>query len=424
MKISAAGSLTSPAGTTPARLLVGSVKLCENQFKPDRRLSFSSISPLSKTEVSLLGATKHWIKRLVHAVLIVLVTWGIYHTVRKSAVQLNVQRAQLSAQAEELYAQAEQSNTETAQQLRSEASRLKREVRDFWKADIRALFLAGICYAAGMLPAGLFWRRCLLALDQRAPPIPVLWAYFYGNLGKYFPGKAMVIVIRLAALERYGIKRVATSVTIIIETLTMMAVGGAVAAVCLILLNLDWRLTVLSVGLLLVTFLPTFPPLLRLLLPRLQKGVDAQTLSQWTERINWRLIARGWLTLGLTWIGFGLSLTIVLYSLPSAQFGNASTTTVLLSAFGASALAVVLGFVSLVPGGAGVREVVLSTVLTPIVGPTAALCSALWLRIVWLMTELIMVAILAVLNARMLNVAAVASSPTFAGDLHSNKETQ
>lgn len=350
-----------------------------------------------------MGASKHWIKRIVHAVVLVLVAWGIYHTVRKSAVQLNTQRDQLATQADALEATAENSSAEEALRLRSEADQLRREVRDFWKADVRALALAAFCYAAGMLPAGLFWRRCLFALDQRAPTIPILWAYFYGNLGKYFPGKAMVIVIRLAALEPYGIKRVATSVTIFIETLTLMAVGGAVAAVCLILLNLDWRLTLLAIGLLLVTFLPTFPPLLRALLPRLQKGVDAETLSQWTARINWRLIARGWLTLAITWIGFGLSLLIVLYGLPSAQMGNASTTTVLLSAFGASALAIVLGFVSLVPGGAGVREVVLSTVLTPVVGPTAALCSAIWLRIVWLLTELAMAALFGVLNARMRN---------------------
>jgi glycosyltransferase 2 family protein len=371
-----------------------------------------------------LGATKDWIKRLVHVVVLVLVTWGIYHTVRKSATQLSAQRAQLAAQAQELEFTAARSDSEEARKLRVEALQLKREVRDFWKADVRGLLLAGLCYAAGMLPAGLYWRRCLLALDQRAPTIPILWAYFYGNLGKYFPGKAMVIVIRLAALERYGIKRVATSVTIFIETLTMMAVGGAVAAICLILLNLDWRLTMLAVGLLLATFLPTFPPLLRMLLPRLQKGVDVQTLSQWTERINWRLIAQGWLILGLTWIGFGLSLTVVLYSLPSAQFENASTTTVLLSAFGASALAVVLGFVSLVPGGAGVREVVLSTVLTPVVGPTAALCSALWVRIVWLVTELSMVAILAVLNARISKASKIVTSTLVNTDRHTPREVQ
>lgn len=322
----------------------------------------------------------------------VLVVWGIYHTVRKSASQLSAQRELLSERATALLTAAgESSDAVEADQLRQQAEQLEHQARNFWKADLRGLVLAGFCYAAGMLPASLYWRRCLFALGQSAPTSAILWAYFYGNLGKYFPGKAMVIVLRLAALDRYGIKRVATSLSIFIETLTMMAVGGAVAAVCLILLNIDWRLTLLSTALLLGTFVPTWPPLLRQLLTRLQKGVDHETLSQWTGRIDWRLIAVGWATLLLTWSGFGVSLLIVLQSLPSTEFGEVSHARLLLSTFGACALAVVLGFVSLIPGGAGVREVVLATVLTPVVGPTAALCSALWVRIVWLGSELAMV---------------------------------
>jgi uncharacterized membrane protein YbhN (UPF0104 family) len=99
--------------------------------------------------------------------------------------------------------------------------------------------------------------------------------------------------------------------------------------------------------------------------------------------------------LTLTWIAFGLSLWCVLQSLPSTQFGTVSWFVVLVSCLGAAALAVVLGFVSLIPGGVLVREAVLSAVLTPVVGSSvAALCGALWLRIVWLATELGVVGLL------------------------------
>ncbi|MEZ6135150.1 MAG: lysylphosphatidylglycerol synthase domain-containing protein [Pirellulaceae bacterium] len=354
-----------------------------------------------------------WIKLLFHAVALVLVIWGIWQTVRKSARQLALQRAELSSRAADLEQRSEATDGEQAVAMREEAERLRQQVRDFWKADAGGLWLAGCCYALGMLPAALYWRRCLIALDQHAPWLAILWAYFYGNLGKYFPGKAMVIVLRLGALEKFGIKRIATSITIFMETLTMMAVGGAVAAGCLLLLNLDWKLSVLALALLVMTFVPIAPPLLKRLIPRLQKGVDTATLAQWSDRINWPLISRGWLTLGLTWIGFGLSLLLVLRSLPSADFGDASSTTIALSVFGASALAVVLGFVSLIPGGAGVREVVLSTVLTPVVGPTAALCSALWVRIVWLATELALVALLGILNMAMRRLSQSAREPAF-----------
>jgi uncharacterized membrane protein YbhN (UPF0104 family) len=235
-------------------------------------------------------------------------------------------------------------------------------------------------------------------MDQRAPLLATSWAYFYGNLGKYFPGKAMVIILRLGALKDYDFKKMATAITIFMETLTMMAVGGALAATCLIVLNLDWKLTLLAVGLLFSMLLPTLPPVLRMIISKLQRGVSSETLREWTSRIHVGLVLQGWVAMTITWLLFGLSLLCILRGLPVAEPMEIDWLRLMLSALGACALAVVLGFVSLLPGGAGVREVVLSTILAPVVGPTAALCAAIWLRITWLATELAVVAIIAALR--------------------------
>lgn len=328
-----------------------------------------------------------------------LVVWGIVHSVRKSASQLATQRTALRVEAADLRERAEKSSSPAeADQLRQRAARAERAVENFWLARPSGLAAAGVVYALGMLPGSLFWRQCLRALDQPTHLLTILWAYFYGNLGKYFPGKAMVILLRLAALEPLGIKKTATSITIFMETLTMMSVGGAVAALCMIALNIDWRLTLLSLGLLVATFVPTFPPLLRFLIPKLQRGVDPHALQAWASRIDAKLFVRGWLWLSLTWIAYGLSLLLVVRSLPIASFEDISNWKLLLSCFGACALAVVLGFVSFLPGGAGVREAVLSIVLAPVVGPFAALCAAIWLRFVWLASELLMVGLLFVIR--------------------------
>ncbi len=346
-----------------------------------------------------MSTRKRWGRGVLQVVVLGLVVWGITNSVRKSARELSSQRELLSAQATELRSRASQTlEADESRQLLQQASAIERKVHDFWKASPAGLFLAGLIYAVGMLPGSLFWRHCLAALGQPTHLLTTLWAYFYGNLGKYFPGKAMVIILRLAALDRLGIKKTATSITIFMETLTMMSVGGAVAGLCMIALNIDWRLTLLSIGLLIATFLPTYPPLLRVLLSKLQRGVDPQELELWSSRIDGKLFARGWMTLAVTWIAFGLSLLLVLRSLPIADIEQTTWLTLMLSCFGACALAVVLGFVSLIPGGAGVREVVLSTVLAPVVGPAAALCGAIWLRIVWLATELIMVGLLFVVR--------------------------
>jgi uncharacterized membrane protein YbhN (UPF0104 family) len=163
----------------------------------------------------------------------------------------------------------------------------------------------------------------------------------------------------------------------------------------LILLNLDWKLTLLAVGLLLAMFLPTLPPVLRIIIAKLQRGVSHAILREWTSRIHLGLVLKGWVAMTITWLLFGLSLLCILRGLPIAETMETDWSRLMLSSLGACALAVVLGFVSLLPGGAGVREVVLSTILAPIVGPTAALCAAIWLRITWLATELAVVAILA-----------------------------
>lgn len=335
----------------------------------------------------------------LQTIVLLIVAFGIVHSGRKAALQLAAQRAELAEKATLTEAASQIANDpEERVHLQGEAIRLKNAVERFWQVSPWMLLASSLCYALGTLPANWYWRRCLVTMDQRAPFLATTWAYFYGGLGKYFPGKAMVIVLRLGALKSYDFKKMATAITIFMETLTMMAVGGALAALCLILLNLDWRLTLLSVGLLVAMFIPTLPPVLRVLIAKLQRGVSAETLREWTNRIHFGLILKGWGAMFFTWLLFGVSLLCILRGLPIAETLETDWSRLMLSSLGACALAVVLGFVSLLPGGAGVREVVLSTILAPVVGPAAALCAAIWLRITWLATELAVVAILAVIR--------------------------
>ncbi len=311
-------------------------------------------------------------------------------SIRRATEQLAHQQAELRRQVDSLRQRAgELPDSDQRQQALASALRLERQLGSFWKARPGWIFLAGCAYVVGLIPAGIFWIGCLRSLDQPVPVLTAMWAYFLGHLGKYIPGKAMVLVLRIGALHHLGVKKLATTLTIFMETLTMMAVGGTVAAVCLLLLNHQWQWTVLASGLFVATFLPTLPPVMRWTLKKLQKGVDRQTLDQWLGKINSALLLRGWGLLLLTWAGNGASLYCVLRALPTAEFSDASQATIWLSALGACALAVVLGFVSMLPAGAGVREVVLTTVLAPIVGDTAALASAVWLRLTWLAAEFV-----------------------------------
>ena len=340
-------------------------------------------------------AFKVWAKSGIRLGALVLVVFGIGHFLRNSTAELAQQQEKLERQATELLSKAaETDDTKEAEQLRERSEKLLSQAQAFWRPSWGGMCYA-CCFAMGaMLPAGIFWRRCLVEMDQVHHFWDTLWAYFYGNLGRYVPGKALVLVLRIASLANHEVKKTVVVMTIFVETLTNMAVGCAMAAACLIWLEIDWRLSTLAAVMVLVTWIPVSPPLLRFLLPRLQKGVASEELEKWTSRIRWPLFFRGWAMLSLGWLLYGLSLLWVLQSLPSAELESSDWMLVMASATAASALAIVLGFLSLIPAGAGVRELVISAVLSPVVGPVAALCAAFWWRIVCLVGELAWVVIL------------------------------
>ncbi len=336
-----------------------------------------------------------WVKSGIRLGALVLVVFGIGHFLHNSTDELAQQQEKLERQASELLRKADRTEDATeAERLRSRARTLLSQAQAFWCPSWSGLCSA-CCFAMGaMLPAGVFWRRCLVEMDQVHHVWDTLWAYFYGNLGRYVPGKALVLVLRIASLANHQVKKTVVVMTIFVETLTNMAVGCAMAAACLIWLDIDWRLSVLAAVMVLVTWIPVSPPLLQFLLPRLQKGVASEELERWTSRIRWPLFFRGWVMLSLGWLLYGLSLLWVLQSLPAVELESSDWMLVMASAMAASALAIVLGFLSLIPAGAGVRELIISAVLSPVVGPVAAVCAAFWWRIVCLVGELVWLVIL------------------------------
>jgi hypothetical protein len=181
------------------------------------------------------------VRWLAQFVAVVFVVWGIVHTGRKAAEQLADQQQQLRQRAGELEFQAATAEPSARPPLLKQAEQLRERAATYWHAAPSWLLLAGLAYTLGMIPAGLFWRTCLRRLDQPAQVMTTLYAYFLGHLGKYFPGKAMVIILRLAVLAPHGVLKVATTLTIFLETLTMMAVGSAAATLSLLCLGLDWR---------------------------------------------------------------------------------------------------------------------------------------------------------------------------------------
>jgi uncharacterized membrane protein YbhN (UPF0104 family) len=267
--------------------------------------------------------------------------------------------------------------------------------RDGWQLRWAWVLLAGIIYLVGLLPAGLFWWRVLWVLGQRTRFLDTMRAYYIGHLGKYVPGKAMVVVLRAGLLQPGGARVSVAAAAVFFETLTMMAVGAFwAAAILAVWFRGHWTLCAVAIGLMLAAGVPTFPPLFRRLakLARVAKS-DPETQKR-LDDIGYGTLATGWVMMTICWGMLALSLWATLKAM-----GIEGLDVILdFPRYVASvSLAMVAGFLSLIPGGLFVRDGILAELIepyfqqvtTPLPADVTAGLSAVLLRIVWLVAELV-----------------------------------
>ena len=261
--------------------------------------------------------------------------------------------------------------------------------RDFRLRDLRPgwLVLSSLIYLAALVPCWRFWHRILQVMGQQPHWRETMRAFYIGHLGKYVPGKAMVVVLRTALVRSPRVNTAIAASTVFVETLTMMAVGAFVAAGILGLLFREQRgLMLLALGLMVCAGLPTLPPIFRILVKRLGMGkVTGQVdLDAAVRGLTARVMVVGWLTIAVGWGLMGLSLWAVMRAsgpeLVSLWDWPLLTACV--------ALALVAGFLSLLPGGIGVREAVVTALLAEPFGAGPAVIAAILLRLTWLGGEL------------------------------------
>ncbi|MDZ4819451.1 MAG: lysylphosphatidylglycerol synthase transmembrane domain-containing protein, partial [Planctomycetota bacterium] len=230
------------------------------------------------------------------------------------------------------------------------------------------LLSAGI-YLFSQLPCGLFWRRILLSMGQRVTTWRTLRAYYIGHLGKYVPGKAMVVLLRAGLIRGPGVETGPVVAAIFYETLSTMAIGSLLGTVLLFFLDpIPWKIVLIGLGMSLGTGLPTVPLVFNVLLHVLRKDRDKEAAQssingeskeiEPAAKLTFRKLAPGWPGLVIGWILAGLSLWACTRAMFPDAPGPAEGLVLYISAV---TLSVVAGFVSMLPGGVGVREVVLLT---------------------------------------------------------------
>ena len=274
-----------------------------------------------------------------------------------------------------------------------------------WQVQPAWLVLAGVFYLLGFVTPGIFWHRLLRSAQQRVTLGETLRVFFLSQLGKYVPGKAMVVVMRVAMLRRSGAEATIVIASVFLETLTTMAVGSLTAALMLAIwvdgepIELQlWhdeptRVPILlaAIVLFVATALPTLPPVFKTLIRWMRIDKLNPTAIDKVSLIAYPVLATGWVGIAVGWLIQGLSLWATLLAL-GAQAGGPFDHLPLHTAV--IALAVVAGFLTLIPGGLGVRELVLTPLLAAYYDADVALISAVMWRVVGIVAEIIVSTIL------------------------------
>jgi uncharacterized membrane protein YbhN (UPF0104 family) len=308
------------------------------------------------------GPLWKWTKVALRWVIFSLVAWGVYRVVAGASEEFERQRFSL------------------------------REIKYGW------LLFAGCAYIAGLAPCAVYWRNTLVAMGQRPRWGELLRAFYVGHLGKYVPGKALVVVLRTGLIRSERVGAAVAAVSVFVETLTMMAVGALVAAAILSVTTRDnpW-LVALSFGLMVAAGVPLAPPIFRRIVRLLKVRKADPQIEAALDGLTWKLLAKGVFGIACGWSLIGLSLWATLKAIPGAEAALPANWPLLTACV---ALAMVAGFASLIPGGMGVRELVVIPLLAAPFGEVNAIVSAILLRVTWLAAEIFVAGLLTIIVRR------------------------
>lgn len=267
-----------------------------------------------------------------------------------------------------------------------------------WHADPFWLVVSGLLYASGLAPMAVFWRMVVTRAGQQVGRAEAQRAYFISQLGKYVPGKLMVIVMRRAMLYSTSAETTVVAASVFFETFFMLAIGAGMSAVILLIWYRDHPLLLgLAAGTTVLLGVPALPSVFQWLMKVMRVGkLNPQAIERF-DHLGARTLLIGALVVALGWTLQGASLWATLRSMDAARggpFDDLSLHTAAVS------LGVSAGFVSQLPGGLGVREFISAELMEPVYGRDVALVSSIIYRLVLLVSELVVSTILYVIGWR------------------------
>ena len=249
--------------------------------------------------------------------------------------------------------------------LGRELAKSAEEFRNYeWNLQYGWLCLAGVFYLAAFFPSSCFWHYALKQLGQKPAFFLSVKSFYLSQLGKYVPGKAMVVLIRSGLVSGPNVKASLAAAAVFYETFTMMAAGAFLSALIVLLCYAEhWKFSLLALLVMAASGIPLLPPVFRKVLRILRIGKGDASVQEHLDRLSWRSLPIGAGLMTVLWLFFGLFLWSAIRGL-GIETGPLAAG---LPRFVAvTAMAMVLGFaVPISPGGLGIREAVLAALLVP-----------------------------------------------------------
>jgi len=213
------------------------------------------------------------------------------------------------------------------------------------------------------------WRRLLAGWDQHIGLRAAARAWCLSNLGRYIPGKVWSITGLVVLAQRDGVRGSAAAASAVAFQALVLGTGVAIVAGATPHVTSALRLVVgFSIAAASLTVL-VWGPTARWLGRMMAESSPLRPLPLSAVGAGALMMLLGWLTYGLSFWLFIRGL------LPDPRIS-------ILTASGVFTLSYILGTLALfAPGGIGVREVVLISLLTPYLGSGGAVATSVGSRV-------------------------------------------
>jgi len=231
-----------------------------------------------------------------------------------------------------------------------------------------ALALASVLL--GLLMSMQAWRALLAGLGSPLPVPGAARVMFLGQLGKYLPGSVWPVLAQMELGKAYRVPRHRAASASVLVMLLALLTGLLTALVMLPFTRTSSYLWVLAVTPVLLACL--HPRVLNKLLSRLLRLAKQPPLEHPLSGRTLAVALSWWFAV---WICYGVQIWLLTIRL-GAPIGSS-----LLLAIGGYAFAWSVGFIVVfIPAGVGLRDVLLVTTLSPVVGVGGATAVALLSR--------------------------------------------